>query len=64
MLHMGHLPRNRDVRAPSGIPRKANLSAPSIGQLFEITLEPSSGSPTGRPTGPVLFKGNTALAQR
>jgi len=31
-------------------------------QLFEITLEPATGSPTGRPTGPVLFKGNTALA--
>lgn len=30
------------------------------GQLFEITLEPEGGSPTGRPTGPILFKGNTA----
>jgi len=29
-------------------------------QLFEITLEPEGGSPTGRPTGPILFKGNTA----
>ena len=29
-------------------------------QLFEITLEPAGGSPTGRPTGPILFKGNTA----
>lgn len=27
------------------------------GQLFEITLEPATGSPTGRPTGPVLAKG-------
>ncbi len=26
-------------------------------QLFEITLEPPDGSPTGRPTGPVLFLG-------
>jgi anti-sigma-K factor RskA len=41
-----------------------DLTAPGVGQLFEITLEPASGSPTGRPTGPVLFKGNTALAQR
>lgn len=32
------------------------------GQLFEITLEPSSGSPTGRPTGPVLAKGLTTQA--
>ena len=31
-------------------------------QLFEITLEPATGSPTGRPTGPVLFKGNIAQA--
>jgi anti-sigma-K factor RskA len=33
---------------------------PQADQLFEITLEPEGGSPTGRPTGPVLFKGNTA----
>jgi len=26
-------------------------------QLFEITLEPQAGSPTGRPTGPVLYIG-------
>ncbi len=26
-------------------------------QLFEITLEPENGSPTGRPTGPILFIG-------
>jgi anti-sigma-K factor RskA len=31
-------------------------------QLFEITLEPEGGSPTDRPTGPVLFKGTTARA--
>ena len=29
-------------------------------QLFEITLEPYNGSPTGRPTGPILYKGTTA----
>ena len=29
-------------------------------QLFEITLEPDGGSPIGRPTGPILFKGNAA----
>ncbi len=33
---------------------------PGPDQLFEITLEPAGGSPTGRPTGPILFKGNTA----
>jgi anti-sigma-K factor RskA len=26
-------------------------------QLYEITLEPAGGSPTGKPTGPVLVKG-------
>ncbi|MCO6049189.1 anti-sigma factor [Mesorhizobium sp. RP14(2022)] len=31
-------------------------------QLFEITLEPASGSPIGRPTGPVLYKGLTVQA--
>jgi anti-sigma-K factor RskA len=30
-------------------------------QLYEITLEPEGGSPTGRPTGPVLVKGHGAL---
>lgn len=31
-------------------------------QLFEITLEPVTGSPTGRPTGPIVAKGTTAQA--
>ncbi len=31
-------------------------------QLFEITLEPATGSPTGRPTGPIIAKGTTAQA--
>lgn len=31
-------------------------------QLFEITLEPENGSPTGRPTGPILMKGNATTA--
>lgn len=37
-----------------------DLPRPGLDQLFEITLEPAGGSPTGRPTGPILFKGNTA----
>ena len=34
---------------------------PGVGerQLFEITLEPESGSPLGRPTGPILYVGRT-----
>jgi anti-sigma-K factor RskA len=39
-----------------------DLPRPGPNQLFEITLEPAGGSPTGRPTGPILFKGNTAQA--
>lgn len=34
-----------------------SLPAPKPQQLYEITLEPSGGSPTGKPTGPILFKG-------
>jgi anti-sigma-K factor RskA len=35
----------------------ASLPEPQPGQLYEITLEPAPGSPTGRPTGPILVKG-------
>ncbi|HEV7251804.1 MAG TPA: anti-sigma factor [Mesorhizobium sp.] len=47
--------------------RRADLAIgglPAVGedQLFEITLEPETGSPIGRPTGPVLFKGLTVQA--
>ncbi len=33
------------------------LVRPQPGMLIEITLEPPGGSPTGRPTGPILFIG-------
>ncbi len=36
---------------------------PEPGMLIEITLEPPGGSPTGRPTGPVLFIGRLAAAR-
>lgn len=35
----------------------AGLPEPVERQLYEITLEPAGGSPSGRPTGPVLYKG-------
>lgn len=38
------------------IPRN-RLPAIEAGQLFEVTLEPAAGSPTGRPTGPILAIG-------
>jgi anti-sigma-K factor RskA len=41
--------------------RRARFDVPAYParreQLYEITLEPEGGSPTGRPTGPVLMKG-------
>jgi anti-sigma-K factor RskA len=33
---------------------------PQPQQLYEISLEPAAGSPTGKPTGPILFKGTAA----
>jgi anti-sigma-K factor RskA len=39
-----------------------NLPRTGPNQLFEITLEPATGSPSGRPTGPILMKGTTATA--
>jgi anti-sigma-K factor RskA len=38
------------------------LKNPDVGHLFEITVEPRGGSPTGRPTGPILMKGLTSTA--
>jgi len=37
----------------------ASLPALEREQLFELTLEPATGSPIGRPTGPILFVGRT-----
>lgn len=46
-------------------PRAARLAGPDLprpadAQLYEITLEPAGGSPTGRPTGPIIAKGLAA----
>ncbi len=43
--------------AADSLLRGPDLPLPADGQLYEITLEPAPGSPTGRPTGPVLVKG-------
>lgn len=37
------------------------LPPPAGQQLYEITFEPMGGSPTGRPTGPILAKGLAAV---
>ena len=36
---------------------------PEPGMLIEISLEPPGGSPTGRPTGPILFIGRLSAAR-
>lgn len=41
----------------------ARLPALEREQLFELTLEPETGSPIGRPTGPILYLGRTVVAQ-
>ncbi|WP_342361241.1 anti-sigma factor [Terrarubrum flagellatum] len=38
------------------------LPTPKPGQVFEMTLESAGGSPTGKPTGPVLNKGEATTA--
>jgi anti-sigma-K factor RskA len=54
-ISVGLLDKARSVKLDLG-----KLPAPRADQLFEITLEPETGSPTGRPTGPVLMKGLTS----
>ncbi|MDX2289489.1 MAG: anti-sigma factor [Hyphomicrobiaceae bacterium] len=39
------------------------LPEPKPEQLYEITLEPAGGSPTGRPTGPIIGKGFAKVPQ-
>ncbi|HEU0071453.1 MAG TPA: anti-sigma factor [Alphaproteobacteria bacterium] len=46
----------RRLAQDNGLPR------PIDQQLYEITLEPANGSPTGRPTGPILYKGLASTA--
>lgn len=49
---LGVLPPGGAIRLPP-----ERLEAIGDGQLFEITLEPEAGSPSGRPTGRILFIG-------
>ncbi|OGI68796.1 MAG: hypothetical protein A2W18_11990 [Candidatus Muproteobacteria bacterium RBG_16_60_9] len=52
-VSLGLVPPDRPIRIPA-----SKLPGVKPGQLFEITLEPSTGSPYNRPSGPILFKGN------
>ena len=51
-VSLGTLPK-----AEVAMLRGQNFPTPAPDQLYEITLEPSPGSPTGKPTGPILVKG-------
>lgn len=44
-------------RAQSAVLAMRGLPLPRAEQFFAISLEPAGGSPTGKPTGPILFKG-------
>jgi anti-sigma-K factor RskA len=57
-VSLGVLPRGGSVRLPPD-----RLDVIGSGQLFEITLEPENGSPTGRPTGRILFIGRASAPQ-
>ena len=51
-VSLGLVTPGQTLRVPAG-----GLPAVQPDQLFELTLEPRSGSPTGRPTGPVRYIG-------
>ena len=54
---LGLVPEDGRIRV------RAAAIRPEPGMLIEITLEPPGGSPTGRPTGPILFIGRLAPAR-
>lgn len=51
-VSLGTMPRSDVVTLGSHA-----FPAPADNQLYEITLEQAPGSPTGKPTGPILVKG-------
>ena len=51
-VSLGLLPRSSEI-----VLKGPALPEPHEAQLYEITLEQAGGSPTGRPTGPILVKG-------
>lgn len=57
-VSMGLLPTG-DARTLEG----PQLPPPQPDQLYEITIEPEGGSPTGRPTGPIVGKGFARVPQ-
>lgn len=53
-------PRSLGLLPAEGARSFELAAAPVTGQFFAISLEPSGGSPTGQPTGPILFQGLAA----
>jgi anti-sigma-K factor RskA len=51
------------IRTPERYSVTPTTIRPEPGMLIEITLEPPGGSPTGRPTGPILFIGRLLPAR-
>ncbi len=51
------------IRTPERFSVTPTTIRPEPGMLIEITLEPPDGSPTGRPTGPILFIGRLLPAR-
>jgi anti-sigma-K factor RskA len=51
-----------EVLPSSTLIRRFMSSAPIIRGRSATTLEPKTGSPTGRPTGAILMKGATSAA--
>ncbi|MBC7940874.1 MAG: anti-sigma factor [Chitinophagaceae bacterium] len=49
---LGLVPNDRPTTVPA-----SRLRSLGARQLFELTLEPETGSPLGRPTGPILYVG-------
>lgn len=49
------------VQPDQSVPARIRIEPPVPGQLFEVTLEPPGGSPTGRPTGEILALGRFEL---
>jgi anti-sigma-K factor RskA len=61
MLPDGSAPKSLGVIPDSGVGRVTLPAAPDVAlanvPALAVSLEPAGGSPTGAPTGPVLYSG-------
>jgi anti-sigma-K factor RskA len=58
-----HLRSGAVIRADGRLELGALPSAIRDGGTLAISIEPKGGSPTGQPTGPVVFVGTLAAAK-